>query len=60
MRTIYNVKHSYVIRLKFEDKFLTSLIKLMLEAESSICSTIKKKMLLYCRKFSAFVVVVII
>ena len=60
MSTVYIVKYRYTIRLKFRDKFLTSLIKLVLQAKASICSTIKKNLLLYCRKFSAFVVDVII
>ena len=60
MRVMYNVKRCYTIRLKFGDKFLTSLTKLVLEAKASIYSTIKENLLLYCRKFSAFVVVVII
>ena len=59
MRIIYNVKHRYVIRMKFGDKFLTFLTNLVLETKASICSTIKENMLLYCRKFSAFAVVVI-
>ena len=60
MRVMYNVKDCYAICLKFGDKLLTSLIKLLLEAKVTICSTIKENLLLYCRKFSAFVVVVII
>ena len=59
MRIIYNVKHRYVIRMKFGDKFLTFLTNLVLETKASICSTIKENLLLYCRKFSAFAVVVI-
>ena len=51
MRIIYNVKHRYVIRLKFADKFLTFLTKLVLQAKARICSTIKENLLLYCRKF---------
>ena len=42
MRIIYNVKHRYAIHLKFGDKFMTSLTKLVLEA--------KENLLLYCRK----------
>ena len=42
MRVIYNVKHHCVIHLKFGDKFLTSLTKLVLKAKVSICSSIKK------------------
>ena len=57
MRVFYNVKHCYAIRLKFGDKFLTFLTKLVLEATASICSTIKENLLLYCRKFSAFAAV---
>ena len=60
MRVTYNVIHRYTIHLKFGDKFLTSLTKLVLEPNVSICSTIKETLLLYCLKFSAFVVVVII
>ena len=60
MWIIYNVKHCYVIRLKFGDKFLTFLTKLALEGKASICSKTKENIVLYCRKFSAFVVVVII
>ena len=60
MRVMRIVKHRYAIRLKFGGKFLTSLTKLLLEAKAGICSTIKENLLLYCRKFSAFVIVVII
>ena len=60
MSIVYIVKHRSAIRLKFGDKFLTSLTKLVLQAKASICCTIKENLLLYCRKFSAFVVVVII
>ena len=60
MRIIYDVRHCYAIQLKFGDKFLTFLAKLVLEGKASVCSKIKENLLLYCRKFSAFVVVVII
>ena len=60
MRVTYNVKHRYVICLKFGDKFLTFLTKSVVKAKASICSTIKENLLFYCRKFSTFVVVVII
>ena len=60
MGMIYNVKHRYAIRLKFGDKFLTSLTKLMPQVKASICSTIKENLLSYCRKFLAFVIAVII
>ena len=57
---MYNVKHRYATRLKFEDKFLTSLTKLVLKTKFSICSIIKENLLLFCRKFSAFVAAVVI
>ena len=60
MKVIYNAKYRHAIRLKFRYKFLTSLIKLVLKAKASIYSTVKENLLLYCPKFSAFVVVVII
>ena len=59
MSIVYIVKYGYAIRLKFGDKVLTSLTKLVLQAKSSICSTIRENQLLFCRKFLAFVVVVI-
>ena len=59
MRTIYNVKHRYAIWLKF-GVILISPAKLVLETKTSICSTIKENQLLYCCKFSAFEVVIII
>ena len=39
MRIIYDVKHRHAIRLKFGDKFLTSLAKLVLQVKVSISST---------------------
>ena len=46
MRLMYNAKHCYAICLKFVDKFLPSLTKLVLEAKASMCSTIKENLLL--------------
>ena len=60
IRIIYNVRHGYAIRLKFGGKLLTFLTKQVLEGKASICSTIKENLFLYCRLFSALVVVVII
>ena len=60
MRISYNVKHSYAIYLKSGSKFLTSIAKLVLEGKACICSKIKENLLLYCRKFLAFAVAVII
>ena len=60
MKLIYNARYCYAIRLKFGEKFLTFLNKLVLEGKTRICPTIEENLLLYCRKFSAFVVVVII
>ena len=60
MRITYNVKYRHAIRLKDGDKFLTYLIKLVVKAKASICSTIKKKLVLHCLKSSAPVAVVII
>ena len=51
-RIIYNVKHSYVICMKFGEKFLTSLTKPVLKSKDNICSAIKENLLLYFRKFS--------
>ena len=60
MRKLYSVKPRSAIRLKFEGKFLAFLTKLVLKGKARIYSTIKGNLTLYCRKFSAFVVVAII
>ena len=60
MRIIYNVNHRYAIHLKLETKLITSLTKLVLQVKFGICSTIIENLLLYCRKSSAFIAVVII
>ena len=54
------VKPSNVIYLKLGDRFVTSLTMLGLAAKGSISSIIKENLLLYCRKFSALLVAVII
>ena len=60
IKIIYNVRRGYAIRLKYGGKLLIFVTKYVLEAKASICSTIKENLLLYCLKFSALVVVVII
>ena len=57
MRVIYNIKHRHEIRLKIWRQILNKLVP---QVKASICSTIKENLPLYCRNFSAFVVVVII
>ena len=59
MKLYNNVKHPHAICLKFGDIFFTSLTMLGCEAKASICSAIKENLILYCHKFSAFVVTVI-
>ena len=59
VRIIRNVKHSYAARLKFGDKVFPQ-TKIIFDAKPSVCSTIKDNLVLFCRKFSAFAVVVII
>ena len=54
------LQRRYAIRFKFGEKFSTFLTKLVLKGKGSIWSTIKEKLLLYCRIFSTFVVVIII
>ena len=57
MRISNKLEHRHVICFKFGDIFFTSLIMLVLEWNTSICSAIKENPISYCRKFSAFVVV---
>ena len=42
MKTLNNSKYHHAIFLKFGDLFFTSLTKLVIEAKTSIFSTIKK------------------
>ena len=60
MRIISNLKHHYAIRFKFGHKFITSQNKLVRKTKANIRSTIKENILLYCRKFSSFAVVVVL
>ena len=60
MRIIFDVKHLHLVRLKVGDISLTSLTKLVVQVKASICSKTKENLLLYCRKFSMFVIVMLI
>ena len=57
MKIFSNVKHHQEICLKFRETYFTSLTILGCEAKASICAAIKDNQILYCRKFSALVVV---
>ena len=57
MRIFNNAKHHNAIVRNLETSF-AFLTMLGLEAEASICSRIKKKLILNCCKFSAIVVAV--
>ena len=58
MRIADDVRYRYAICLKSGGKFLTILTKLVLEEKAIICSTNKENLLLYCRTFSAFVIII--
>ena len=60
MTIFNNLKHCEAVCLKFEDKRFTSLTMSGLEAKANNCYTIKENLLLYCRKFLAFVIAAII
>ena len=59
MKIFNNVKHRHTICLKFGDIFFTFLAMLGCGAKASTGLAIKENLILYCRKFSAFVVAVI-
>ena len=54
-KTFNNVKDRHAIFSKFGDRFFSSLTMLGPEVKASICSTIKANLVLYYRKFLAFV-----
>ena len=57
MRIIYNVKHRY--ESFFEIWTLILNFSNQVNVRGSICSTVNENLLLYCRKFKMFVVVII-
>ena len=44
---MYNVNHHFAIRLKFDDKFVISLTKLLLKAKANVSSLQSKKIYFY-------------
>ena len=58
IRILNNAKPPNIIRLKLKGIFHI-FTKLVLETKASVCSAVKEDLLLYCRKFSAFFIVVI-
>ena len=60
MIKVNNVKHRYIVYLKSGDRFFTSLTLPGLESTDSTSSTIQGNLLLYYRKFPAFVISVTI
>ena len=59
MRIVYNLKHRYVVCLKFVNKLSTYLAKEMFQVKVSIRSTIKKTILILSQVFGKSVVVTI-
>ena len=56
IRMLNNVKPRDVFYLKFGGRLFSSLTILGLESKGGINSTVTKNVILYCRKFFAFVV----
>ena len=57
MKTLNNSKYHHAIFLKFVDLFFTSLTKLVIEAKTSIFSTIKKINFILSYVFGIFIAV---
>ena len=47
IRVMYNVNHRFAIRLKFDDKFVISLTKLLLKAKANVSALQSKKIYFY-------------